>query len=116
LLALPDVEEADAQDQGLYGDFPVGNLKFATEIGCECYFGLSSALQKSSTACTLVSKLTEPLLGISQTDIWWNRNAEMQLYSQFNRPGQKQQFKIVRLQADGALKFSVVIKYQILPG
>jgi hypothetical protein len=65
LLALPEVEAADAQDQGLYGDFPVGNLKHRNEIGCECYVGLSSALQMPSASCTLVSKSTEPLQGIS---------------------------------------------------
>jgi hypothetical protein len=60
LLALPEVEAADAQDQGLYGDFPVGNLKHRNEISCECYVGLSSALQMPSASCTLVSKSTEP--------------------------------------------------------
>jgi hypothetical protein len=70
LLALPEVEAADAQDQGLYGDFPAGNLKHRNEIGCECYVGLSSALQMPSASYTLVSKSTELLPGISPAD--WN--------------------------------------------
>jgi hypothetical protein len=70
LLALPEVEAADAQDQGLYGDFPVDNLKHRNGIGCECYVGLSSAFQMPSASCTLVPKSTEPLPGISPAN--WN--------------------------------------------
>jgi hypothetical protein len=70
LLALPEVEAADAQDQGLYGDFPFGNLKHRNEIGCECSVSLSSALQMPSASCTLVSKSTEPLSSISSAN--WN--------------------------------------------
>lgn len=38
-LSLPEVEEDDASDQGLYGNFPTGHLNRAPKIGCECYVG-----------------------------------------------------------------------------
>ncbi|KAK1920451.1 hypothetical protein P3342_002751 [Pyrenophora teres f. teres] len=36
-----------------------------------------------------------------QTEIWWNRNAELQVYSRLLRPGQLHKVIIIRLQGKG---------------
>ncbi|KAI4649871.1 uncharacterized protein J4E79_009717 [Alternaria viburni] len=46
LLSLPKVNEGDKHDQGLYGNFPTGNLAFASKIGCEAYVGSTGELLK----------------------------------------------------------------------
>ncbi|KAF2849679.1 hypothetical protein T440DRAFT_398410 [Plenodomus tracheiphilus IPT5] len=45
-LSLPEVEEEDASDQGLYGNFPTGRWERAPKIGCECYVGSAKVFQR----------------------------------------------------------------------
>ncbi|RYN48285.1 hypothetical protein AA0114_g7265 [Alternaria tenuissima] len=46
LLSLPEVKDGEAGDQGLYGNFPTGNLVVASKIGCEAYVGSTAELLK----------------------------------------------------------------------
>jgi len=46
LFSLPEVDEDDGQDQGIYGNFPTGALARIPNIGCECYVGSTVELLK----------------------------------------------------------------------
>jgi SNF2 family DNA or RNA helicase len=48
-----------------------------------------------------------------QTEVWWNRNAELQLYSRMLRPGQKHEVIIIRVEGKDCSIESYIIGVQL---